>query len=273
MSKVIFLIAFISLLSFSCKKDISENTPGVSNINIGVAIQLDSYPLMVGYSWKYHTELNIDTEGVHYLNNRFDSYWNVISDTLIHSVHTSKVAQLDSNYNGNKTIGYTYYANKTNGFYGVAYAGNISSILTKNIKLKNNTGLILFGSIENLSKGGDSLFIPDTSLCLMKFPISLGNSWCSHEYGQNANFFRKWVGFERVTTSAGNFDCVKLQLFHDNDLNGIPDNDFPLVYQYFATKGLIKETQQQQITFSDINSGHIITGYSTQTTNLVFVNF
>ncbi len=269
MKKQVCLLATISLMFFACSKDKDPNT---GDNNQGRTFQLDSFPLAVGNSWKYHTEVDVDTEGVHYLDIRIDSYWNVISDTLINSVHVSKVAQLDSNYSGTKTFGYTYYANKADGFYGVAYAGNSSSFNLKNIGLKFKIRSALFGSFGNGVKGGDSLYIPDTSLHLMKFPVCIGNLWCSYEYG-NSDYYRKWIGFELVTTPAGSFQCVKLQLFHDGDHNGQPDDNFPFVYQYFSTKGLVQETMQESLIFNSMTTEHVTTGYLTKTTKLVQVNF
>jgi len=269
MKKQVYLLAAISLMFFACSKDKDTNT---GNNNQGRTFQLDSFPLAVGNSWKYHTEIDLDTEGGHYLDIRIDSYWNVISDTLINSVHTSKVAQLDSNYDGTKTFGYTYYANKADGFYGVAYAGNYSSLYLKNIGSTCKTGSALLASFGNGAKGGDSLFIPDTSLYLMKFPLNFGDVWHSHEYGDGFHL-RKWIGIECVTTSAGSFICAKLQLIWDFDQDGLPDPNSPIVYQYFSTQGLVQETMEHSTTFSDMTTGHITNGYFTKTTKLVQVNF
>lgn len=269
MKKQLCLLAAISLMFFACSKDKDPNT---GNNNQGRTFQLDSFPLAVGNSWKYHTEVDVDTEGVHYLDIRIDSYWNVIFDTLINSVHTSKVAQLDSNYDGAKTFGYTYYANKADGFYGVAYAGNNSSFYLKNIGSTFKTGAALLASFGNGAKGGDSLFIPETSLYFLKFPVNVGDVWHSHEYG-SSDYYRKWIGLETVTTSAGAFLCAKLLMFKDSDHNGVPDPNFPLVYQYFSTKGLVQETMEEPITFNSMTTDHVTNGYFTKTTKLVQVNF
>jgi len=86
-----------------------------------VAIQLDSFPLVVGYSWKYYTEMHIaDSAGVNYLNNYYDNYWVVLSDTTITGVISTKITQLDSNYNATTHLTFTYYANKPDGLYGMA---------------------------------------------------------------------------------------------------------------------------------------------------------
>jgi hypothetical protein len=126
----------------------------------------------------------------------------------------------------------------------------------------------LLSTFPNESARPDTVFIPGTSLHLMKFPSAINNEWRSYEYGPGFNFIRKWIGYATINTSAGTFNCIELQLFADNDHDSQPDPDFPLVYQYFSGKGLVEETQSDTLTFSGGAQGLL-----NRVTKIVQVNF
>jgi hypothetical protein len=229
---------------------------------------IHSFPLTVGNAWKFHTEAHIDSAGVNLLESYYYDFWKVLSDTSINGIPSAKISQLDSNYSGKTYLGYTYYANKQDGFYGMAVVNYGSLLFLKSSGIFSKTHFSILNTFENKLSHTDSVFNPDNPLHLMKFPVVINESWRSYEGGINSNVMRKWLGDTAITTDAGNFACKKLIIFSDNDLDGKPDKDFFTVFQYFSTKGLIMETRTDSVTFPDGGRGILH-----QTTKLVKVNF
>lgn len=255
---VFFVLGMIS----ACKKD-SDNTATAA---FPVAIQLSSYPLTIGNFWKYHTEMDIaDSNGVVFDHHYFDNYWTVISDTFINGIPSSKVAQLDSNYDGTTHRANTYYSNQPSGFFGMATEGYGSMFYLlahrTEFNLQENSYLQFPEFAER-----DSIFIPDTALWFLKFPAVLSDTWHTVRYGSD-DFFqtRKYESYQSVNTSAGIFNCIKVKVYTES--NGQPDTTSS-VHQYFSNKGLIKETQFVHLTFGDGS-----TGTMTRTSELIQINF
>ena len=254
---------FACLLS-ACKDD---NNSANGSANSPLAIQLDSFPLAVGHSWKFYTEIHVtDSVGASILHSYYDNYWTVIADTVINSVASAKVMQLDSNYDGSIHLGYSYYANKPDGFYGMAQenSGSMFFLLHEPPSayyINPGTRTIDFTTTI------DTLFVPDTALCFMKFPIVINDSWHTVHYGSSGNYYqsRKYNSFQTVTTNAGTFNCVKLQVYYED--NGQPDTTLS-IFQYYSRKGLIKETRFAHLTFGDGSHATL-----NQITELVQVNF
>jgi len=162
MKNTIFILVILFILFVACKKDKMKNNNNSGN-NTPKTIQLDSFPLTIGHSWKFYTELHLaNSAGVIYQNEYYNSYWTVVADTIINGINISKISQLDSNYNGTKHLAFTYYSNQPNGFYGVAVENTGAMFY-----LKTTSGFTLpdFESFQfQYLKGIDTLFIPDTSL-------------------------------------------------------------------------------------------------------------
>ena len=258
MNKIFSILTIVFILS-ACKKDkqVSNNS-----------FQLNSYPINVGLSWKFYTEFTIDSAGNILNADYFDSYWSVISDTIINGIPCAKISQRDSDYNGNTFLAYSYYANKSDGFYGIAAENGGSSLFLKSTALANRNSFSLLSAFGNKPTAIDSLFIPDTSLYLLKFPSTVNDIWASHEYGIPGLVKRKWIGNAIITTSAGTFDCMKLQVMFDFDNDNQADSGSLIIYQYFSTKGLIQEERHDSL--HSFNGG--VKGLN-QITKLVQTNF
>lgn len=261
-----FFILFFSIIIYACKKDQSDTI--YSNGNQAVVVQLDSFPMTIGHRWEYYTEAHItDSVGTPVFDYYYENYWNTLADTFINGIASVKIAQLDSNYDGRTHLSYSYYANKADGFYGMANENFGSMFFLRNSFLSEQFEF----SLSNFGVGSssvDTVFVPDTSLYLLKFPSVINDIWASHEYGVPNQIKRKWLGYERVVTDAGIFNCVKLQAFWDNDHDNQPDPNSITIYQYFSKKGLIKETRSTSLYFS---SGS--TGMLNQTSILKQINF
>jgi hypothetical protein len=256
MKKLLPLIILVSVIS--CKKEKHENDNGSSNQNF----VMSPYPLTIGNSWKYHCVSRTvdDSTGAVIFADTIDSYWTVIGDTMINGVVSQKVERLDTNYDGTTSIGYTYYANKADGFYGMA-VDNYGSIFVLS-PFTNETIESRYQGV--FAMGMDSLFIPDTPLWFLKFPIQLNDSWHTRRYGTGEYFHsRKYMGYESVFTNAGTFNCIKVHGYWESD--GVPDTT-RTVFQYFCDKGIIKETQINYLNFG-------FPATMTQTTVLVAKNF
>ena len=267
MRKLFYILSLTSLVIIGCKKDKDNNDNNNNGVKSPVAIQLDSFPLMVGHSWTFYTEVHLaDSTGVVYENHYYTNYWTVVSDTIINGVPAAKISQLDSNYNGTTHLGYTYYANKPNGFFGMA-VDNFGSMFY--LKTISNTEVSI-NSYLQISKltNVDTIFVPSSPLWFLKFPSTLNDIWHTVKYGTSGSYYqtRKYDGYQTVTTSAGTFDCLKTKIYFEN--NGQADTTSSTVYQYFASKGLIQETQFIHLLFSEKT-----TGTMSRTTKLIQVNF
>jgi hypothetical protein len=244
-----------------CKKDNDNGTAALP-----WAVELSSYPLAIGNFWKYHTEMHIaDSAGVYYDHHYFDNYWTVVSDTFINGVPSTKVAQLDSNYDGTTHLANTYYSNQPNGFYAMA-TDNVGSMLYLPVhQTEFNIGKNSYLQFPEFSER-DTIFIPDSASWLLKFPSVLNDTWHAVRYG-SGDFFqsRKYENYQYVNTGAGMYNCIKVKVYSES--NGQPDTT-STVYQYFSSKGLIKETQFVYLTFGDGS-----TGTMTRTSELIQINF
>jgi hypothetical protein len=255
----------IMLLLFSCKKD-QENSSGGGSPQ---QLQITSYPLTIGYSWKYYTETHIvDSTGTAVLDDYYDNYWSVISDSTINGIACARVFKLDSNYDGSTHLGYTYYANTQDGFYGVAVENQGGLFFLRPDQYNAANQFSLMSSFANAPL--NTVFVPDTPLRLLKFPAYKNDIWLSYEFNNPVPDIikRKYLGYATVTTPAGTFNCVKLQMFWDYDNNNLPDSGQADIYQYFSAKGLIQEEWNEAVTSlgGEIDSIH-------RTAKLVWKNF
>ncbi len=244
-----FKILFLLFLFFaSCKKE-------EDNDSVPIPVELTSYPLAVGNSWKYHTiRAILDSSTITYTLS--DSYWKVLSDTTIDGIPTSKISQFDSIYNGIPNLSYTYYSSMDSGFCVLEIEGISSYIFFKNETAPDET-------VTDASND-----IPDYAIVLLKFPSVINDMWSSNEFGNSPSIKRKWLGYETVTTKAGIFNCVKLQRFTDFDDDGEQDPNSSTIFQYFSEKGLVRESYSTQVNF-----GGGQTDLLYRATDLVEVNF
>ncbi len=265
--KSLISLLIVCFFSFTaCRKDKTDNT-GSNN----QPVQLNSYPLAIGNSWKYYTESHIaDSTGVNFLNAYYDNYWEVVSDTIINGSVCTKISQLDSNYDGSIHLSHTYYTNKIDGLYGLAVENIGGLFFLKTTDFTAQTQFNFPGPFVNTILATDTVFIPDTSLRLLSFPSNVNDIWLSYEYNKPVPDIikRKWIAYKTITTSAGTFNCIKLQMFWDRDNNNLPDSGSSEVYQYFSTKGLIQEEWNAAL----INNGGSIDSFH-RITKLVQINF
>ena len=252
---ILLLIATWTLIfgAASCKKDKNKTAAGFA-----------TFPLSVSNTWQYFTE---SQNGTYYSS--FVSNWRVIIDTSINGFAVTKISQRDSNLaSGYARQGYSYYSNKSDGLYGVAVENSGSSFMFKNNEWDENMEAQLFGSFGRSGNSSDSLFIPDTALYLLRYPVIVNDQWTSNEFGPASGVKRKWLGDETIATSAGTFNCKKLQIIFDLNHNNFPDTNEASVYQYFSDKGLIQEEKFQ--TFISFSGD---TTYLHRVTKLTSVNF
>ncbi|MBL0066156.1 MAG: hypothetical protein IPP38_14360 [Bacteroidetes bacterium] len=234
MKRHIHFLFFFFLLIGACKKDKIQNGSGSAP-----QLQLTSYPLSIGNSWKYYSEMHlVNSLGNSIQDDYYDIFWEVVSDTIIHGLVCSKISQVDSNYNGSVYAAHTYYTNKPDGFYGVAVEDQGSMLYLRTSEEAARTRFDLLGSFGNKFLTTDSVYVPDTSLKFLKFPSNINDIWFSYEYnGPGGDVVkRKYIKDTVLTTNAGIFNCIKLRLFWDNDNNNLPDSGRSEIYQYFSSK-------------------------------------
>jgi len=251
MNKPIYLLTVCLLCFFACKKD-KDALTGTGNYP--QPIQLNSYPLSIGNSWKYYSESHFtDSIGNTAMYSYYDCIWESLSDTLINGITCTKISQLDSNYTGSTHLGHTYYTNKPDGFYGVAIENQGGLFYLRTTEQDKLFASSFFGSFDDKFLTTDTAFVPDTSLRFLKFPSTLNDIWLSYEYNYPTPdiFKRKWIGYSTINTLAGTFDCIKMHLFWDYDYNNQPDSGRAQIFQYFSIKGLVQEEWTDVLTFAD----------------------
>ena len=198
------------------------------------------FPLSGSNSWQYITETDIDSSV-----SSFISYWQIINNSSINGIAVTKVSQRDSFTNtGAVRQAYSYYHQATDGLYGIASENSGSSFFFKT----EEENWPLMNSFPRSANKTDSLFIPDTALYLLRYPVVLNDIWRSNEYGPGANTKREWIGTETITTPAGTFTCDKLRIILDFNDNSIVDADEVTIVQHFSDKGLIQEEQFRILT-------------------------
>ena len=257
MKNILAVLSLFSFLLTACSKDENSNpvkTPPVP-------IQLDSFPLAIGNTWLYYTETRLEDYNGQVINSGYyNNLWKVIADTLINGAIAIKIQQIDSNYNGSVHIGYTYYRNQSDGFYGVG-VDNLGSMF----ELKGTDPFP--GSLSGLTPSPDTIFEPQTPIQFLKFPSAISDYWHSIVHlGSDTVFTRKiYTNFQTVSSSGVTFDCIRLQ--SNRILNGVLDNNYT-VYQDFGYKGLIAET---------VIADSLLLGNSyarfVRTTKLIQINF
>ena len=250
MRNVLYLI-YVLIFLYSCTDDKENVTviPQQSNL------VLSSYPLENGNSWKYFTEsFIVDSAGTIISSQYFDNKWTCITDTVINGILSTKILQLDSNYNGNVFQDFSYYSSTVDGFYGVATQGTGSLFfLKKQFAISETKIMSNFGSV---SIHMDTVFVLDTALRLLKFPSSINDTWRSHEYpSYNPSVIKRtWLKDTSITTVVGTFECLKLQMFYDFNNDNLPDSNTTLVNQYFSNQGLIQENVSAILFFAGSTS-------------------
>jgi hypothetical protein len=259
MKKILMILLFSVFLISACKKDKHENNNNNNN-NVKL-IQLNSFPLEIGYEWEYYSEISAnDSTGFPLGTDYWKHYWKVISDTSINGIPSVKIMQLDSSYHGKTLLHYTYYANKFNGFYEIAYINPSSMFYIKSIQKEYFSDNSIFHFKKETKD--NSIIILNSPYWFLKFPSLMNDTWFTFNNALDAQI-RKYNSYETIDTWAGKFDCIKLLI----SLKTNKQMDTTrTIYQYFSKKGLILETE----------SGLVIEESKikfNRTTELVKINF
>ena len=241
----IVLLLISAIFIQSCKHSVNETSIG----NTGF-----KYPLKAGNQWVYTastTFKNISPDSIGYLLNdtAFTITATVQKDTVLNSIKLWKLVESGGPY----AAGAKYYANENSGLMNYGYNNYPTNILPKkNSKLQLRFEGNSYDSFEQIIKtyeeslffsksAGDTIIYFNYPRTVFKYPINIGDEWAYSTSFVLIN--KKVIGKEMVSTSAGNFDCYKIQLLYPG---GQLDNGE--YYQYVCEKGLIK----QVITFHNI---------------------
>lgn len=222
-------------------------TPQANSIVPGPVVNMSSYPLQVGNQWIYSMQTVIT--GSINSNEQYVVDFSVVSDTSINGVPCKKVKSTETvgTVAGNDRLGYRFLAHTNLGLDMLAYDGQNPQIFFKEDHLAEISELsFLTGAVA----ATDSVVVLDTTIHYMRFPAVDGEIWGSNEFGgieSGARFKRKWSGYYTVTTGAGTFDCIRLELFSDYDGDSIP-NDLYLEQYISPQYGLIKEVSERWLT-------------------------
>lgn len=242
----------LSAFLVSCDPNDAATPP---DIEPGPVVTVNSYPLDNGNQWVYTMTTDV-TGGETWHFDHVVSF-EVVSDTIINSLPCTKVRSTETEGQnlGSDRLSYRYFSQSNSSLDAVGFTGPMTQVffkLTEELELPNYS-LVSFNTAST-----DSVIVPDSSLHYMRFPSVDGESWLSNEFGatSGANFKRKWSGFYTVTTDAGTFDCIRLDLFGDQDNDDAPDSSSIYLQQYISPEfGLIKEIDQRDLIFGTLVTG------------------
>ena len=262
------LVMGISVLSSCDEGDEPDQAP--EYIVPGPVVAVNAYPLEVGNEWVYSMRTVIT--GAITSDDSYMIEHSVELDTTIEGVAVKKVraTETEGTVVGNDRLGFRYFAHTNFGLEMPAHLGSSTQVFFKDEAL-NGTDNLSF--ISGAMMPTDEIVVRDSALRYMRLPAVDGDSWISNEYGTSetgAGFRRKWAGYYTVTTDAGTFDCIKLELFDDWDNDSLPRVEGGIfLEQYISPEyGLIKEVHTADLIMNGEPSAYMV-----RETNLVSKNF
>lgn len=238
-----------TILFASCE----QNEPAVPNdIVPGPVVGMASYPLNVGNEWRY--KMTVDIDGAATSNEEFTVDFKIVADTVINGTAVKKVRSTETQGQvaGNDRLGYRFLTHSDFGLDNVAVQGPSTQVfmrLNEELSIPNYS-MVAFTQQTSSTE----VIVLDSALHYMKFPAIDGDVWRSNEFGatSGAEFKRKWSGYFTVTTGAGSFDCLRMDLFGDSDQNNLPDSNSIFIQQYISPEyGLIKEIDIRELNWGE----------------------
>jgi hypothetical protein len=211
------------------------------------------YPVEIGNKWTYHhTWENFNFRPDSLSDRRpdmeFTYYIEVIKDTVLRDNNECFIFEQTELYYSD--IVHNYYNNKDDGFYQIAHGSGGSMAFPKNRNnldvgfadklFKNQQGLVKYivNIIGELPDYRDSIYYYDKPRPILKYPMVENIEWVLTD--EMFSIWKKIVGKEHVTTTAGTFNCYKiLWIYGENDWFNPADLE---IYEYVCEKGLIKRT-------------------------------
>lgn len=244
----LFVFIFLSTILISCD---SDDELEVQTEIPGPVVEITDYPLSVGNNWNYKMEVEV-TDGPEPYFKEYVVDFKVVSDTTINGINVKKVRSTESlgQQPGTDRLGFRYLAQTDWGLEKLAFSGSSVQVFFKN---EEEIQIPDCSFIDFKHEETTSIIILDTALNYMKLPAIDGELWLSGEFGgssSGAKFKRKWTGFYTVTTDAGSFNCMRLDLFGDSDDDEQPTGDDLHVIQYISPQfGLVKEIHESQLNY------------------------
>lgn len=232
-------IFFFSLCIFTgCdKKD--ENVP---TDNSSQPVQISFFPLNFGNKWIYYTEAKTKSALTGTISNleQCRSTMEVVGDTFLNGQYVTKMAVRDSFYSGQINTGNFYLVNRPDGFYYVASTDGF--IPRVDLRLSEPESFA-FRKANNLRNGlQDSLYIPDSAITILKFPVVLSEQWHSARYSPGFYLDRKYIAYSTQITNAGIFGCVKVILFQVDSTGTAQGTSGYEMSRYYSVRGLIRSS-------------------------------
>lgn len=254
LSQFIAVFIAVSVFLYSCDPNEPASPP---EIEPGPIVTMSSYPLSIGSEWEYH--MDVDVTGPDAGHTDYTVRYEVLLDTSFNGLNTKKMRQYQSVNGGLEMyLGDRYFHQTASKLDLVAVNGSSGQVFFKQDELSQ---LVSINSLfqdydgENVTQ----FTVLDSAIHLLRYPSLDNDVWRSNETGWEFDLKRKWVGYYTVTTEAGSFDCIKLELFRDEDNDGLPDPDWFELYQYFSPSyGLIMEVQISQLNYIGGETGELV---------------
>jgi hypothetical protein len=210
------------------------------------------YPVQIGNRWSYHHEWDNYNFRPDTLEDRrpdmtFEHNVEVVKDTVLNENTECLIFEWsEPNYNDRAR---KFYKNDESGFYCYAHTSGASISMPKNAgdyqikfagKLFNDERQLakyILNQMDQLTDYHDTIYFFDPPQTIYQYPVHANRMWL---YADNLfKIWKKVVGEEKVTTSAGSFDCYKiLWVYESNEY--FPPDDFE-IYEYVSDKGIIKK--------------------------------
>ncbi len=258
------ILIFLSLsLLLQCDKDKNPIESGLTSY---------FYPTAVGNQWEYDRSFSI-------FNFRPDSGNVSNPEDTIYSISTmqitNKTVLLDSitaycfletiTENGITLSDESYYDNRENGFYLVAYHNAQASTMIPKINperilsfkgyhFNNIKELKLFFTkpVLQVCPTADSLIYENPPLLCLQYPVEIDSQWTYRESGNPWRIDKKVISKEEIEVPAGRFLCYKIQWLYNMDHDSEWDEDI-IFYDWICEKGLIRRS----ILFKDVVAQNI----------------
>jgi hypothetical protein len=219
MFKSNFLLIVLLFLIISCKKDSDTK------------FSITSFPLKLENEWQYKRTSTIEYTDPKMSKEKSSSNFTmkVIKDTLINAQLAFKVSHKIHGKNTSQES-FRFYHQQKEGLYLLGYDSlSYGTIVVFDKKPRQ----------KYKSSAAISSFVPSSrQIQFLKYPSRIGDKWQSNEYYYKSS--RKYIKNERVTTPAGVFDCICIEVIDETEYT---DSATHKVYQYYSKEGLIKEEQ------------------------------
>jgi len=215
------------------------------------------YPLKVGNEWSYselNTFFNYRSDSIDDSTNIDSTFINdyfveIEKNTVLKNyIHTFVIKETVIRNNFTRTSR-SYYANEDDGLIFYAYDNGGYAVPKLVSRINYSISASVYKSYDEIIEktrnmlyncvSSDSLEYEDPPLVCYKYPLEIGTEWIYRNPQAPWYIKKKVVDIKKIVVPAGEYECFKIRWYHDQDDNGIWDENIEM-YDYICAEGLIK---------------------------------